>query len=86
MIINFIGPWSINIIDTMNSFLISLIDNLQAIYISIFTLIISFITLAYCIICKSFEENSHNLLKDSFELINLIPKEIKAIIVSRLNE
>ena len=86
MIISFIRPWSINIIELMNSCLNSLIDNLQAIYISIFTLLIVLITLAYCIIWKSFEEKIHNLLKNSFELINLIPKDIKCIIVSKLNE
>ena len=61
-------------------------SNIQAIYIIIFVLFIIIATLNYCIIWKSYEEKLHNLLKKSFDLINLIPKEIKFIIVSKLNE
>ena len=86
LLINFIRPWYINIIEIMNSCFNSLADNLQTIYISVFILIVVLVTLTYCIIWKIYEEKFHNLLKKSFDLINLIPKEIKYIIVSKLNE
>jgi hypothetical protein len=86
IIINYIRPWYKNIIKVLNSCFFSLVDNLQIIYISIFILLIILVTLAYCIIWKSYEEKFHILLKSSFDLINLIPKEIKYIIASKLNE
>jgi hypothetical protein len=86
IIINYIRPWYKNIIKVLNSCFFSLVENLQIIYISIFILLIILVTLAYCIIWKSYEEKFHILLKSSFDLINLIPKEIKYIIASKLNE
>ena len=86
IIINYIRPWYKNIINVLNSCYFSLVDNLLIIYISIFILLIILVTLAYCIIWKSYEEKFHILLKSSFDLINLIPKEIKYIIASKLNE
>ena len=86
IIINYIRPWYKNIIKVLNSCFFSLVDNLLIIYISIFILLIILVTLAYCIIWKSYEEKFHILLKSSFDLINLIPKEIKYIIASKLNE
>ena len=86
LLINFIRKWNEKIINEMNNSFYSVADNLQIIYLSIFIVIIILITLLYCIIWKSYEENMHNLLKKSYDLINLIPKEIKSIIVSKLNE
>ena len=60
--------------------------NALTIYLSFSIVIIVLITLYYCIIWKSYEERFHNVLKKSFDLINLIPKEIKSVIVSKLNE
>ena len=86
IIINYIRPWYVNIIKVLNSCFFSLVENLLIIYISLFILLIILVTLAYCIIWKSYEEKFHILLKSSFDLINLIPKEIKYIIASKLNE
>lgn len=86
LLINLIRPWYQNIISIMNSCFYSVSDNLQVVYISIFTLIIIVFTLMYLIVWKSYEERLHIVLKKSFDLINLIPKEIKNIIVSKLNE
>ena len=44
------------------------------------------INLNFWIIWKSFENNYIDSIKKSFDLINLIPEEIKYIIVSKLNE
>ena len=86
MLIYFIKPWYKNIIELMNSGFNSIVDNLQGIYIGIFILLFVIITLDYFIVCIIYEEKLYNLLKKSFNLINLIPKEIKFIIVSKLNE
>ena len=86
ILIYFIRPWYKNIIELMNSGFYSMVDNLQGIYIGIFILLFVIITLNYFIVWKSYEEKLYNLLKKSFDLINLIPKEIKFIIVSKLNE
>ena len=86
LLIYFIKPWYNGIMELINSIFYSLVDKLQAIYISIYIFLLVFITLIYCIIRKIYEERLHNLLKKSFDLINLIPKEIKYIIVSKLNE
>ena len=86
LLITIIKEWNKNIIDNLNSSFYSLTENLQAIYLSFSIVIIVLITLSYCIIWKSYEERFHNVLKKSFDLINLIPKEIKTVIVSKLNE
>ena len=86
LLVYFIKPWYYNIIELINSFYYSLVEQLQTIYISFYIFLIILTTLIYCIIWKSYEERLHNFLKKCFELINLIPKEIKYIIVSKLNE
>jgi hypothetical protein len=86
LLINVIKPWYENIIEKMTSSLNAKFDNIVTVNISLFILMIVLNTLVYCIIWKSYEEKLHNFLKKSFDLINLIPKEIKYIIVSKLNE
>jgi hypothetical protein len=86
LLINIIKPWYENIIEKMTSSLNAKFDNIVTVNISLFILMIVLNTLVYCIIWKSYEEKLHNFLKKSFDLINLIPKEIKYIIVSKLNE
>ena len=86
LLINLIRPWYKSIISIMTSCFYSVTDNLQVVYISLFTLIIIVYTLMYLIVWKSYEEKLHILLKKSVDLINLIPKEIKNIIVSKLND
>ena len=86
ILINIIKPWYENVIGEMISSLESSFDTIITVNISVFILMIVLNTLVYCIIWKSYEEKLQNFLKKSFDLINLIPKEIKFIIVSKLNE
>ena len=86
LLINLIKRWDDNIINEMNNSFYSMMNNLSIIYLSLFITIFVLTTLAYCIVWRTYEENFHNLLKKSYDLINLIPKEIKSIIVSKLNE
>ena len=54
-------------------------------FIFFFSLMI-FVILYYSIIWKTYEEKLKILLKGSTDLINLIPQEIKNIIIEKLNE
>ena len=55
-------------------------------YIIIFVCLIIVVVLYYCIIWKMNEQKLNILLKGSADLINLIPQEIKNIIIEKLNE
>jgi hypothetical protein len=50
------------------------------------SILIVFIILYYSIIWKAYEEKLNILLKRSVDLINLIPQEIKNILIDKLNE
>ena len=86
MLVNIIKPWYEYIIKQLTLSLYSSLNKKLTVNISIFILMIVLHTIVYCIIWKSYEEKLHNLLKKSYDLINLIPKEIKYIIVPKLNE
>jgi len=55
-------------------------------YIILFISLIIIAILYYSIIWKTYEEKLNILLKGSADLVNLIPKEIKNIIIKKLNE
>jgi len=86
MLIHLIKPWYNNINKIINQFFFSYVDGVIVTNIFIFISIIALITLNFWIIWKKFEKQYIDLIKKSFELINLIPEEIKNIIVSKLNE
>ena len=86
MIIYLIRPWYKNINQLISKFFFSYTDGIIFKQTSVFLLIIFLITLNFWIIWKKFERRYIDLIKKSFELINLIPEEIKNIIVSKLNE
>ena len=81
-----IRPWYNGLIDIMNESVEHFMNNSKLIQIALFIVVIVIVILAYCIIWKSYEEQLTLLLKRSFDLINLIPEEIKYLIVSKLNE
>jgi len=56
------------------------------VYLIIFICLMTFVILYYSIIWKTYEEKLNVLLKGSADLINLIPQEIKNIIIEKLNE
>jgi len=86
MLIHLIRPWYNNINKLIIQYFFSYVDNALLTNIFIFILIIALVTLNFWIIWKKFEKQYIDLIKKSFELINLIPEEIKNIIVSKLNE
>ncbi len=64
----------------------SFLDQAKLVQIAVFIIVIAIVILCYLIIWKSYEESLSILLQRSFDLINLIPEEIKYLIVSKLNE
>ena len=81
-----IRPWYNELIQIMNKSIEHFMNNSKLIQITLFIVVIVIVILAYCIIWKSYEEQLALILKRSFDLINLIPEEIKYLIVSKLNE
>ena len=81
-----IRPWYYNIINIMNDSIEQFMNNSKLVQITVFIVVLVIVILCYCIIWKSYEEQLSLLLKRSFDLINLIPEEIKYLIVSKLNE
>ena len=51
-----------------------------------FIVVVVIFLLSYFIVWKSYEESLELLLQRSFDLIKLIPEEIKYLIVTKLNE
>jgi hypothetical protein len=55
-------------------------------YIIVFICLLAIVIIYYCIVWKMSEEKLNILLKSSADLINLIPQEIKNIIIEKINE
>ena len=70
--------------------MINSINEYQSNSLFIYAIIIICLTIIviiyYSIIWKTCEENLNSLLKGSADLINLIPQEIKNIIIQKLKE
>ena len=78
--------WYRGILKLMVTSFNDFIDGKNLIYIIIFICLIIIAILYYCIIWKTYEEKLNTLLKNSSDLINLLPQEIKNIIIEKLNE
>ena len=83
---NIIRPWFIGLVQTLNERFEDFYDGTRLVQISVFIALLVVIILIYFIMWRNYEESLKSLLKISFDLINLIPEEIKYIIVSKLNE
>jgi hypothetical protein len=83
---NIIRPWFLGIIDTLNTRFGEFYDGTRVIQISVFISLLVVIILIYFIMWRNYEESLKSLLKISFDLINLIPEEIKYLIVLKINE
>jgi len=83
---NIVRPWYVG---TLKLMLLSFNDfqsSSKFIYIILFICLMVLVILYYCIIWKSYEKKMGILLKKSANLINLIPQEIKNLIIEKLNE
>ena len=83
---NIIRPWFLGIVNTLNKEFKKYYDEAQLVHIAVYISLLVVIVLLYCIVWRSYEESLKVLLKISFDLINLIPEEIKYLIVTKLNE
>ena len=81
-----IRKWYIGVIKLMVDSLYEYQDNTNLKYIILFVCLIIIVILYYFIIWRINEEKLNLLLKESANLINLIPQEIKNIIIEKLNE
>jgi hypothetical protein len=83
---NVIRPWYKTIIALMNKEFEDYISDIKLVNVSTFIVLLCCVILLYCLVWKSYEENLKQLLKTSVDLINLIPEEIKYLIVLKINE
>jgi hypothetical protein len=83
---NIIRPWFIGLVQTLNERFADFYDGTRLVQISVFIALLVVIILIYFIMWRNYEESLKSLLKISFDLINLIPEEIKYLIVLKINE
>ena len=86
LILYVIRPWYNELIEIMHEESNLFLNQVKIVQISIFIVVLVILILCYFIIWKSYEESLALMLQRSFDLIKLIPEEIKYIIVSKLNE
>ena len=86
LILYVVRPWYNKLIEIMQEESDKFLNGARIIQISLFIVFIVIFIMSYFIIWKSYEEHLSNLLERSFDLIKLIPEEIKYLIVSKLNE
>ena len=85
MINKIVRIWYKNVLTLMLESFYEFQDKSKVIYIIVFIFLIVVIFLYYFIIWKTYEEKLNILLKGSSDLINLIPQEIKNIIIEKIN-
>ena len=78
--------WYKNVINLMIDYFYNYKNISSIFFIVFFICLIVLDILVYSIIWRSYEEKLKLLLKESIDLINLIPLEIKNIIIEKLNE
>ena len=86
ILVSFFGPWYNKIIELIDQNFYDYALDKQSSNLLLFILMIIIISLYFWIIWKSYEEDFIKSIERSFDLINLIPEEIKNIIAGKLNE
>jgi len=86
ILVSFFGPWYNKIIELIDQNFYDYALDKQSKNLLLFILMIIIISLYFWIIWKSYEEDFIKSIERSFDLINLIPEEIKNIIAGKLNE
>ena len=86
LVLYIVKPWYKEVIEIMHTEANNFLNGARVVQISLFIVVIVVFILSYFIFWKSYEESLTLLLYRSFDLIKLIPEEIKYIIVSKLNE
>jgi len=86
MLTGLVKPLYNKLIEVMNSCYYTFVENIKVLYITFYAIFVALLSFYYWIIWKKYEDNFLDLIKKSFYLINLIPEEIKNLIVLKLNE
>ena len=86
LLVGIVREWYKNIDDLLSSYYNDYIDTKLNSYIFLFIVLIIVISLYYWIAWKKYEGEFIDSIQKSFDLINLIPEEIKNIIINKLNE
>ena len=86
LLLSVVRPWYIKLLEIIMEVEDNFLNQARLVQISVFIIVLAIFILCYLIIWKSYEESLSILLQRSFDLINLIPEEIKYLIVSKLNE
>ena len=86
LVLYVIRPWYIEILELMHGESDLFLNGVNVVQISAFIVVVVIFLLSYFIVWKSYEESLELLLQRSFDLIKLIPEEIKYLIVTKLNE
>ena len=86
LLLALIRPWYNQIIELIESYYKTYSSNKLTQYIILFVLLLVIISIYYWIGWKRFEDKFIDSIQKSFDLINLIPEEIKNIIINKLNE
>ena len=82
----FFRPWYEKLVNLIDSYFDSYVDYENNLFVLLFIFMLILICIFYFIIWKQYEEEFISKIEKSFDLINLIPEEIKSIIVTKLNE
>ena len=86
LLLGVVRPWYENIKELMSSYYVSYTTKRFNFYIYAFVILLVLISLYYWILWKHYEDEFIDNIQKSFDLINLIPEEIKNIIINKLNE
>ena len=86
MLESIIRVWYNRMLKMLINYFYQYLNQCKVIYIVLFICVIVVVIIYYFIIWKIYEEKLNSLLKGSFDLINLIPQEIKNVIIEKLNE
>jgi hypothetical protein len=86
IVLSFVRPWYKFINKSIDQTFYSMLTEKYTQYIFMFVILIVLIIIYYLVIWKRNENEFIRSINKSFDLINLMPEEIKNIIVSKLNE
>ena len=86
LLMGIVRQWYQKIEDLLSLYYNDFMDSRLSYYIILFIVLIVFISLYYWIAWKKYEGEFIDSIQKSFDLINLIPEEIKNIIINKLNE
>ena len=85
-LVDLVRPWYRTINSLLNEAFYNYIGQIMKLFIIIFIIFLLIENLFFWLLWKSNEKYFIDSIKKSFDLINLIPEEIKNIIVNKLNE